>query len=70
MDKASAAAILKSAVSFDAHIGSILHQIELLEDGEEKQRLHKAIGEVMLTLTRHIIFPIVRQYPELDPDKK
>lgn len=70
MDKVHAAAILRSALSFDDHIGAIYYNLDLLADGEEKERLKKATGDVMAIITRHIIFPITKQYPELDPDKR
>ncbi len=70
MDKNHAALILKSAVSFDNEIGTLFRHIRSLEDGEEKERIKKAVGDVMGIITRYIIFPLTTQHPDLDPDKK
>ena len=69
MEKKHAVAILRSALSFDDHIGAMDHKISLLEEGEEKERMRKAVGDIMGIITRHIVFPITDQYPDLDQDK-
>lgn len=66
MDKASAANILQATLALDSHLNHLIKQIEALPDGEEKERLFKAAGDVMSILTGYIVFPIEDEYPELE----
>ncbi|MCC7037322.1 MAG: hypothetical protein IT560_08420 [Alphaproteobacteria bacterium] len=70
MDKSRATSILRSAYSFDDHIGSITEQIRLLEDGAEKERIKKAVNDVMGIIARDIILPLTKQFPDLNLDPK
>ena len=70
MDKEHAVSILEATLFLDSHINELVRRVETLPNQEEKNRLCKAIGDVMGLLARHITFPIVNQYPDLDPDKK
>jgi hypothetical protein len=69
MKKNHAVAIVRSAMSFDDHIGAINDHISLLEDGEEKKRIRKATDDVMEIIALKILLPITKQYPDLDLDK-
>ena len=41
----------------------------LLSDEKEKAECVKALGDVMGIIAKNFVFRIVRQYPELDPDR-
>jgi cAMP phosphodiesterase len=69
MDKTSASLIINSTVSLSSSLDELLGHIGSVSGIEERDRLRKAVGEVMKVLTLEIIFPIVKEHPELDPDK-
>ena len=43
--------------------------IQGVPDPEERRRLNRPIGETMANVRLELMRPIVREYPELDPDK-
>ncbi len=70
MDKKYASSILEAALALDPHIGALMAQIDALPDSEEKTEMSKATGDILKSMTLDIIFPILKQYPELDPDRR
>jgi hypothetical protein len=44
--------------------------ISQLDDGEEKKECVRALGNVVCIITQDFVFRVVRQYPELDPDRQ
>jgi hypothetical protein len=44
--------------------------IEQIEDEEERKTFREGIGGIMAHIFTDLEFPIIRQYPELDPDKE
>jgi hypothetical protein len=44
--------------------------IETVSDREEQKRLRRPLGELMQSVWTDLMQPIVREYPDLDPDKK
>jgi hypothetical protein len=69
MDKEVAKSFLSLAVAMDANIVNMFAEVEKISDEEQKQRFKKAVGDLMGYIARDIIFPIVDEYPDLDPDK-
>jgi hypothetical protein len=69
MEKAVAKRILESALSLGNEINLLDSQITQLSDAEEKKEYVEALGAIMGILTRDFIFRIVREHPELDPDR-
>jgi hypothetical protein len=55
-------------------VGEILNNadpiIRNIEDDETKKQLIRPLGEVMADLWIKLERPIVKMYPDLDPDKK
>jgi hypothetical protein len=41
----------------------------MVEDEDERKKLRRAIGEAILDVNDKIIRGIVRQFPDLDPDR-
>ena len=68
-DKKCLESILQYALSFDEGIQKIINESKKLENEEVKTRVQDAIGYVMKELTLKIIFPIYKQYPELDNER-
>ena len=56
--------LLDSALDRNAHI------IESIEDEAERKEFRLAIATVIGEVYLQLIVPIVKQYPDLDPDKE
>lgn len=69
MQKETAAQILKLALSLENEIGRLDSQISQLVDPKEKEEFVQALGKIMEILTRDFVFRIVREHPDLDPDR-
>lgn len=69
MEKAVAARIMEAALSMGNEISKLDSIISELKSGHEKEELIQALGDIMGVLTREFVFRIVRDHPELDPDR-
>ena len=69
MQKETAARLLEAALSLDAGINRLDSLISRLDDPAEKAEFIEALGNVLQILTKDFVFRIVREHPELDPDK-
>lgn len=61
--------MVDAAVSLDKELGNLDTLISRIEDEEERKRYAKALGDLLGSLTRDLLFPIEREYPDLNPDK-
>lgn len=68
MKRELATDLMADLVALDVSMNSIVERIGQIEDPDEhnalKQAIYKVIGDVYCDLMR----PIIRQYPDLDPD--
>ena len=69
MEKAVAARIMEAALSMGKEINKLDSIVSELGSGREKEELVQALSNIMSVLTRQIVFRIVRDHPELDPDR-
>ena len=69
MEKILASQIMESALAFGTEIGKLDALISRIESSTEKKEFVDALGRVIGTITDDIVLRIVRQYPDLDPDK-
>ena len=69
MEKAVAGKMMEAAISTGNEIGKLDSIVSELENGREKEELVRALGNIMSVLTRDVVFRIVRDHPELDPDR-
>lgn len=69
MEKILASQIMESALAFGTEIGKLDALISRIESSTEKKEFVDALGRVIGTITHDIVLRIVRQYPDLDPDK-
>lgn len=69
MERDMASRILKAALALEAQIGELDGLISQLNDKKEKDEYVRALGDVIGIITENFVFRIVRQYPELDPDR-
>jgi hypothetical protein len=69
MEKTVAGRLMEAALSAGNEVAKLDSIVSELENGREKQELVRALGNVMGVLTRDVVFRIVRDHPELDPDR-
>ena len=69
MDAATAQKLIALAISIDKTIGALLDEVENISDDQERTCYKRAIEYIMGYIARDLIFPIVDQHPQLDPDK-
>jgi hypothetical protein len=54
----------------NAPLNEAAETIGTIRDQEEQKRLRRPLGDVMQSVWIDLMQPIVRQYPDLDPDKR
>lgn len=69
MEKELAAKIMEAALSLGKQIGNLNSLISQLDNDAEKEEFVQALGNVMGILTGDVMFRIIRDHPELDPDR-
>ena len=68
MDRAIAADLIRLYLAAGEPLNEATSLISQLPDREEQMRLRRPLGELMAALYIDLIRPIVRDYPDLDPD--
>jgi len=53
----------------NASLNEATEVIASIHEQEEKKRLWRPVGEVMQSVWLDLMLPIVREHPDLDPDK-
>ena len=69
MKEIHAQELMRSFMALGDSINAIAEKIENIEIEEDKKRFRKAISEIMGTLYIDLMLPIIREHPQLDPDK-
>jgi len=63
----SAISIVKRLDALFAELDELTHAIE---NDDEVAKIRRGVGNAVSDIHEHVIVPICRQYPALDPDKK
>ena len=69
MEKSSASEVIEAVLRLDQQLNEIDAQLRGLPDDAERKTLLRALGTVIAELDSGLIRPLVRQYPDLDPDR-
>jgi len=69
MEKVLATKIMEAALSLGKEIGNLDSLVSQLDNGGEKEEFVQALANIMSVLTRDVMFRIIRDHPELDPDR-
>ena len=69
MDKTTAKRLLNLYLKVGDPLNEAILIIGTLPDVEEQKQLRRSIGELISTVYIDMIRPIVREYPDLDPDR-
>ena len=70
MEKSAAADLIAMLLRLSDQLNEIDAQLRRLPDDAERKTLLRSMGSIMLDLDGGLIRPLVRQHPDLDPDRK
>jgi hypothetical protein len=68
LDRSLAEKILSAAVGLDAQFGALDTVVSEIPDEAERKALARELGDLIGRVNDAFIRPIVRQFPDLDPD--
>lgn len=69
MDRSLAKQLIDLALALDAPLNTATELTDQIPDTEERKAVRRAIAEITGTAYSELILPIVRQYPDLDPER-
>jgi hypothetical protein len=69
MEKAQALAIVKSVMAIGEHLNKLDKIGAGLPTAAARKRFRRHLRAAMADLSADILLPIVREYPDLDPDR-
>lgn len=69
MNKMVAEEVMERLRKANDALNEVCHAIELMPDSEEKRTFRKSIAQIVLDIYEYVMDPIIKQYPEFDPDK-
>jgi hypothetical protein len=69
MDRAVAEELIRLVKALDGSLNAATEATAKIADPEERKAVRRAIAEIIVKADEDLIRPIVRQYPDLDPDK-
>lgn len=70
MDRKIAEQLIDLALALDGPLNQATALSLQIEDLEEQKAVRRVIGETTGRLYTDLIVPIIRQYPDLDPEKR
>lgn len=70
MDRKIAEKLMVEIESLNQVTNRQAHLIELISDENERKIFRRAIGTVMIDAYDKLMRPVIRQFPELDPDRE
>ena len=68
MDRSVAELLMKDMLAMSEPLNSITILCERIGDTEERKTFRRGVGQLMDKLYADLMLPIIRQYPDLDPD--
>jgi len=69
MEKPLASRFIEASVALDAPISKLSDLVAEIADPDEKAAFNQAVGDLMGLVFARLMVPVLRQYPDLDPDK-
>ncbi len=69
MDRAIGERLMERLLALTAPLNDAVALIEQIGDERQRLELRRGIGEVMGRVYTDLMVPIIREYPDLDPDK-
>ncbi|HCM1914386.1 TPA: nuclear receptor NHR-99 [Salmonella enterica subsp. salamae serovar 28:r:e,n,z15] len=69
MNKNIASNIMASLMRLNDSTNDVIYEIEKIDDNENKKIFRRAIAGIVLMIDSELMQPIIKEYPDLDPDK-
>lgn len=69
MDKPTALRIIQAVLELSDALNDIDALLRSIDNTDEGRPLLRSLGTIMLELDSGLIRPLVKQYPDLDPDR-
>jgi hypothetical protein len=69
MQQPLASQIIRGALSVGGHLNRLSDLIDGLPNEADRKEFRKSLGEAMAMLYTDIMRPIIKEHPDLDPDK-
>ena len=69
MKKEIAEQLMKDLLSLSEAMNNVVYQIDFIDEDNEKRVYLRAIGELMASSYTKLMLPLIKEYPDLDPDK-
>jgi hypothetical protein len=70
MKREIATALMEAMTALDGPFDELSKLADQIPDEKERKAVRKYIGESMLSIGYGLVMHIVRQYPDMDPDRK
>jgi len=70
LERSDAEKLLRAAVGLDAQFGALDTVVSQIPDEVERKALARELGDLIGRVNDAFIRPIVRQFPDLDPDER
>ena len=69
MDKKVAKSLMASFFAMSEPLNAASDLIDEIDDMAEQKTFREGVGRIMGSLYTDLMVPIIRQYPDLDPDR-
>jgi hypothetical protein len=69
MERETAEKLMAVLIDFEKPMNEAAALIETVSGNAEREELRRGLAEVITRTFTDLMVPIIRQYPELDPDK-
>lgn len=69
MERAIAEQLMRTFLAVNEPLNSATLLTAKIESKDEQESLRRAIGNVMQVIYIDLMRPVIRQYPDLDPDR-
>ena len=70
MDRNVGELLMSNLLAFDEPLNSSATLVNQIPNKEEQKEFRRGIGEIVGRIYTDLMLPIIRQYPDLDPEKR
>lgn len=70
MDRITAEQLMRTLMVMNEQLNLATSHIGKINGKDEQESLRRAIGSVIQTIYIDLMRPVIKQYPDLDPDRK
>ena len=69
MQRNLAEKLINESMRIGDHLNTISEVVSQIDDMEERRKFARPLGELMGLIYTELMLPIIKDYPDLDPDK-